>query len=209
MASAAAVLWNNRKVVFKAVKEKVLEVTDSVAKAACENLIKTFEVASGLQRDEIGFVGFSVGYSTGNVTGFVGETVLIALITSGVGLAVKAGKLGKISKFVDLVIDASKILDPSELLNLLNPKKAKKILLEGFENAADSFKTVLNKLKKERDALFEVVEETKDLGSNIGYKLRNGTEIQIPKSKLTAEEIACSIDGCFTGDTLVLIKKRE
>lgn len=133
MASKVEVLWNNREVVFKAVKEKVIEGADYLAKAARENLIQTFEAASGLQRDEDGFVEFSVGYSIGNVAGFVAETALIALATAGVGFAAKAGKLGKISKLVDMILDAAKMVDPSELLNLLNPKKVKKILFEGID----------------------------------------------------------------------------
>lgn len=225
MASQVEVLWNNREVLFKAVKEKVIEVADSVAKAALENLIQTFEAASGLQRDEEGFVEFSVGYSIGNVAGFVAETLLIAAATAGAGLALKAGKLGKIGKFVGLVIDASKVVDPSELLKLLNPKTAKKILFEGAEqigNAASGFFSKIKRaLKSGDERVFENIKSVSKIGPDELKLIDNVTsqEFTLCRSQFKSELIAegmtdeaaekalrCLEDGCFSGDTLVTTK---
>jgi|GEM_PF-743900 len=71
---------------------------------------------------------------------------------------------------------------------------------------ADSTDEIMTCLKTEPEALFEVVEETKELDNSVLYKLRDNTEIEIFKADLTPEQIICSVDGCFTGDTLVTTK---
>ncbi|HEY9060505.1 MAG TPA: polymorphic toxin-type HINT domain-containing protein, partial [Pseudobacteroides sp.] len=69
--------------------------------------------------------------------------------------------------------------------------------------AAEGVQLLKTYLNTKLDSLFEIVEETKDLGTRIWYKLRNGTEAELPKSDLTPEQATCSITGCFTGDTLI------
>ncbi|AEV68239.1 polymorphic toxin-type HINT domain-containing protein [Acetivibrio clariflavus] len=72
---------------------------------------------------------------------------------------------------------------------------------------SDSTDELMTCLKREPEALFELVEETKELDNTILYRLRDDTEIQLFKSDLTPEQIICSTIGCFTGDTLVTTKE--
>ena len=72
---------------------------------------------------------------------------------------------------------------------------------------SDSTDELMTYLKRELEALFELVEETKELDNTILYRLRDDTEIQLFKSDLTPEQIICSTIGCFTGDTLVTTKE--
>jgi len=70
---------------------------------------------------------------------------------------------------------------------------------------------IKNYLNTAKEALFEIVHETKDLGDKIWFKLRKGMgvaeEVEISKAELTAEQIKISLEGCFTGDTLVMTEK--
>ncbi|WP_027621426.1 polymorphic toxin-type HINT domain-containing protein [Acetivibrio clariflavus] len=83
------------------------------------------------------------------------------------------------------------------------PAAAKSIV----KSMSDSTDELMTCLKREPEALFELVEETKELDNTILYRLRDDTEIQIFKSDLTHEQIICSTIGCFTRDTLVTTKE--
>ncbi|MEN2773905.1 polymorphic toxin-type HINT domain-containing protein [Acetivibrio clariflavus] len=83
------------------------------------------------------------------------------------------------------------------------PAAAKSVV----KSMSDSTDELMTCLKREPEALFELVEETKELDNTILYRLRDDTEIKIFKSDLTPEQIICSTIGCFTGDTLVTTKE--
>ncbi|WP_027621418.1 hypothetical protein [Acetivibrio clariflavus] len=83
------------------------------------------------------------------------------------------------------------------------PAAAKSVV----KSMSDSTDELMTCLKREPEALFELVEETKELDNTILYRLRDDTEIQLFKSELTPEQIICSTTGCFTGDTLVTTKE--
>ncbi|WP_043581901.1 polymorphic toxin-type HINT domain-containing protein [Acetivibrio clariflavus] len=83
------------------------------------------------------------------------------------------------------------------------PAAAKSVV----KSMSDSTDELMTCLKREPEALFELVEETKELDNTILYRLRDDTEIQLFKSDLTPEQIICSTIGCFTGDTLVTTKE--
>ncbi len=83
------------------------------------------------------------------------------------------------------------------------PSAAKSVV----KSMSDSTDDLMTCLKMESEALFELVEETKELDNTILYRLRDDTEIQLFKSDLTPEQIICSTIGCFTGDTLVTTKE--
>lgn len=74
---------------------------------------------------------------------------------------------------------------------------------------SDSTDEIMTCLKTEHEALFELVEETKEFDVNILYRLRNDTEIQIFKSDLMPEQIICSTIRYFTGHSLVTTKEGE
>ena len=77
--------------------------------------------------------------------------------------------------------------------------------------AVETLDLVKTYIKTKIDAIFEIVQETKDLGNKILFKLRKGVSdvevIEISKSELTENEIKFCLEGCFTGNTLVVTKK--
>lgn len=72
---------------------------------------------------------------------------------------------------------------------------------------ADAYDEVYKTIKNNIDKLFELVQETKDLGDRIWIKLRNKIdgvdELEMPKKDFTPKEQKIVLVGCFVGDTLI------
>jgi hypothetical protein len=110
------------------------------------------------------------------------------------------------------IVKALSILDllrESKVLSAVCTKVAKgtvaskEALTKTLVAAAEGLQLLKTYLNTKLDALFEIVQETKDLGNRIWYKLRNKTEIELEKRDLTPEQTTCSITGCFTAETLI------
>ncbi|WP_043581898.1 S8 family serine peptidase [Acetivibrio clariflavus] len=132
----------------------------------------------------------------------------LKVATDSIGL-IKAGKANMLDDIASITRTQKGyefVTESGIIFKMLDddiPAAAKSVV----KSMSDSTDELMTCLKRELEALFELVEETKELDNTILYRLRDDTEIQLFKSDLTPEQIICSTIGCFTGDTLVTTKE--
>ena len=186
------------------------EMEDYVGKEielTSEDIIKLIDVSMDL----FGFVpviGDAVDGVHAVMYAFRGEAIE-ALLCAGAIVPVLGSPICKGGKY-------SFKMAPKIASKLDNSKCFVKIL----KGSADVYDTVVEKLVKNYEEIYEIVQETKLLknGKEIWFKMRDGAEFVVEKAQLKASLIARKmgdkfekilgfcIRGCFTGETLVQTK---
>ena len=137
----------------------------------------------------------------------------------------KGKKIGEAIIFVSsFFVSGTGIVKSLKVLDLLKKNKvisqvyskvakksiaSKEALAKTLNKMAEGVELLKTYLNTKLDSVFEIVQETKDLGTKIRFKLRKekvDVEIDIDKKDLTPDQCSYSLTGCFTGETLVTTK---